>query len=365
MNKKMKAVIWDGSKYPEGLSYGDFAVPEPRENWVQFRTLACGICGSDIHALTGRTRHLMPDRNFPAILGHENAGIITKLGKGVDEFKVGDRVAIEPLHGCIDFGGTCMMCRSGKYQLCAGGLNVIGMPNKDMLPGGYGEYSCAHKSHVFKISDKLSFTEAAVTDVLAVALHAVNVGDPQIGMKVIVLGAGVIGLDTVQVLKARGISNILVVARYSFQAEMALRLGASQAVSADGDIVKRVHEFTNGRGADQVYECVGGNSDTIGRAIELCAIGGKVVMVGCATKIASIDIQQMLFKEVQLLPSNSYGIFKGVSEFAAALEMLEKGVVDHKSLITGEYAPEDFRQALDNMINKKIRNTIKPVFVWK
>lgn len=258
-----------------------------------------------------------------------------------------------------------MMCRSGKYQLCAGGLNVIGMPNKDMLPGGYGEYSCAHKSHVFKISDKLSFTEAAVTDVLAVALHAVNVGDPQIGMKVIVLGAGVIGLDTVQVLKARGISNILVVARYSFQAEMALRLGASQAVSADGDIVKRVHEFTNGRGADQVYECVGGNSDTIGRAIELCAIGGKVVMVGCATKIASIDIQQMLFKEVQLLPSNSYGIFKGVSEFAAALEMLEKGVVDHKSLITGEYAPEDFRQALDNMINKKIRNTIKPVFVWK
>jgi L-iditol 2-dehydrogenase len=359
----MKAIIWNGSTYPEGLCYDNFETPEPAENWIQFHTKACGICGSDMHALTGKTRHLMPDYNFPAVLGHENAGVVTKPGKGVSGFAVGDRVAVEPLHGCIDFGGSCIMCRSGKYQLCAGGLNVVGMPNKDMLPGGYGEYSCAHKSHVFKIPEKLSFSEAAITDVLAVAVHAANIGAPQAGMKVVILGAGVIGLDLLQVLHTRGVSNILVIARYEFQAKKAMELGAAETILSSGDVMAAVRKFTDNQGADQVYECVGGNSDTIGLALDLTAIAGKIIMIGCATKFANIDIQSLLFKEVQLLPANSYSLFNGFSEFAVALELLENGLVDHKTLITHEYDPADFAKAFSNMINKVPNETIKLVFV--
>lgn len=359
---KMKALLWDGSAYPTGLRYDEYEIPEPPAGWVQFHTKACGICGSDMHALTGRTRHLMPDSNFPAILGHENAGVITKLGEGVTGFRVGDRVAVEPLHGCIDFGGACIMCRSGKYQLCEGGLNVVGMPNKDMLPGGYGEYSCAHQSHVFKIPDALSFAETAITDVLAVDVHAANVEQPQAGMKVVVLGAGVIGLDMLQVLRSRGVSQVLVVARYPFQAELAMLLGAKETVLSDGDVLGRINEFTDGRGADQVCECVGGNSDTIGLALELCAIAGKIVMIGCATKFAAIDIQSLLFKEVQFLPSNSYSIHNGISEFAEALELLENGLVDHKTLITQTYAPEEYIDAFESMIHKEKKQAVKLVF---
>ena len=363
MKEQMNAVIWDGGEYPNGLSYGAFDKPElPGGHWVQIYNHACGICGSDIHALTGRTRRLMPDRNFPAVLGHENAGVVTAVGNSVSHLKAGDRVAVEPLHGCIDFGGSCMKCRLGLFQLCERGLNVIGMPNKDMMPGGYGEFSCVHQSHVFKIPDGLSFAEAAVTDVLAVGVHAMNIGDPQIGMKVVVLGAGAIGLDMLQVLKSRGISDVLVVARHAFQAEAAMRLGAARAVLAETDVGKAVADFTHSRGADQAYECVGGNAGTLALAIDICAIGGKIVIVGCPTRPANVDIQAVLFKEAALLPSNSYSLFKGVSEFAAALSLLETGQVNHKALITESYDPQDYGRALDSIINKQKNRTIKPVF---
>ncbi len=287
MTERMNAIIWDGTPYLGGLSYGAFDKPTlPEDNWVQIYNRACGICGSDMHAILGRTRHLMPDKNFPAVIGHEIAGVVTALGSAVTDLKLGDRVAIEPLHGCIDFGESCMKCRAGLFQLCESGLNVLGMPNKDMMPGGYGEFSCAHRSHVFKIPDSLSFAEAAITDVLAVDVHAANIGDPQIGMKAVVLGAGVIGLDMLQVLNARGVSEVLVVARHAFQAEKARQLGAARAVLTDQNVALAVADFTGGRGADQVYECVGGSADTLAQAIELCSIGGKIIMIGCATQFA-------------------------------------------------------------------------------
>jgi len=105
----MKAIIWDGRNYPEGLRFGNFPIPEPEENWIQYRPRAVGICGSDVHAVTGHTRHLMPDKNFPAVLGHESAGVITRLGANVKGFQVGDRVAIEPLCACTDFGNECQI----------------------------------------------------------------------------------------------------------------------------------------------------------------------------------------------------------------------------------------------------------------
>ena len=363
MKEQMNAVIWDGGAYPKGLSYGTFEKPQlPGDHWVQIYNRACGVCGSDLHALTGRTRHLMPDRNFPAVLGHENAGVITAVGQSVSDLKIGDRVAIEPLHGCIDFGGSCMKCRLGLYHLCEKGLNVLGMPNKDMMPGGYGEFSCVHQSHVFKIPDGLSFAEAAVTDVLAVDVHAMNTGNPQIGMKIVVLGAGAIGLDMLQVLKSRGISDVLVVAQHEFQKERALQLGASRAVLTESNTAKEVADFTRNRGADQVYECVGGDADTLSLAVEICAVGGRIILVGCPTQPANVDVQALLFKEAALLPSNSYSLFRGVSEFAAALDLLESGRVNHNAIITESYEPQDYELALENMIDKRKSKTIKPVF---
>ena len=148
MSAVMKAVVWDGDKWPSGLEIRDFPVPELKPGWVLVRNQAAGICGSDLHYLGGQTRHLIPDRNLPAVLGHENAGIVEKLGEGVGGLEVGDRVAAEPLLGCRELGRTpvCAPCQIGQYHLCTRGLTHVGIPLVEMLPGGYGQYSLFHAS---------------------------------------------------------------------------------------------------------------------------------------------------------------------------------------------------------------------------
>ena len=140
MGNIMKAIVWDGGTWPEGLELKEFPKPQLRPGWVLVRNQAAGICGSDLHYLSGQTRHLIPDENLPAVLGHENAGIVEAVGAGVVKLKPGDRVAAEPLHGCYEMGRTppCAACQVGQYQLCKR-LTHVGIPIVTMLPGGYGE----------------------------------------------------------------------------------------------------------------------------------------------------------------------------------------------------------------------------------
>ena len=102
----MNAIIWDGGTYPDSLSYQEFDIPKVTSGWVRFNTKAAGICGSDLHYLLGHTRHLIPDKNLPSIIGHENAGVVVEVGEGITTVKEGDRVAVEPLHGCVEFGDS-------------------------------------------------------------------------------------------------------------------------------------------------------------------------------------------------------------------------------------------------------------------
>lgn len=146
----MKAIIWDGKDYPASLSYQTYKDPVPPPGWAIVKTMAAGICGSDKDLILGNTRYMVPDRNLPAILGHENAGIVVEIGEGVTRVKPGDRVAVEPTHGCIEFGGSCRMCRIGKYQLCESGLTHVGLPFTKMIPGGFGEYSQVHELGCFQ-----------------------------------------------------------------------------------------------------------------------------------------------------------------------------------------------------------------------
>ncbi len=360
----MKAVVWDGRNYPQGLSYGDFLVPEPSPGWVLVRTLAAGICGSDLHYLLGYARDQIPDKNLPAVLGHENAGLVVRIGEGVTAFKPGDRVAIEPLHGCTEFGGDCPMCRAGKYHLCLRGVAHVGLPFVRNIPGGYGEFSIAHHSHLYHIPDCVSIEEAALLDNLAVGVHAVNIGQAYLGDTAAVIGCGVIGLELIQCLRLRGVS-ILAVARYPFQAEMALKLGAAQAITLDGQIdpVKEALRLTSGRGVDQVYECVGGQGDTLNQAIAMCRMGGSVVMVGEFYGLRPIDLFNMTMKEIPILTTNAYSTFDTQREFQVAMNLLRDGKVDHRSLITHRFEPECYREAIEVSLAKSTHHTIKSIFV--
>ena len=365
--KSMKAVIWNGDTYPSSLCYGDFPQPETIPGWVKVKNIVAGICGSDLHYLVGQGRDLIPDVNLPAVLGHENAGIVVEVGDGVTGVQPGDRVAIEPLHGCMQFGKTCPMCQIGKYHLCKDGLVHVGIPLVKMLPGGYGEYSIAHSSRIFSMPDNVTFEDAALLDILAVDVHAVKIAQPSLGDSAVVLGCGIIGLDLIPCLIACGVTDVIAIAKYSFQAQAARNLGAKMVVDLESgtekDPVKAVLSLTNGWGVDQVYECVGGETDALDQSISMVRKGGKVIMLGVFPGYRPINLRMMLRKEVNILVSNSYSTSGLEREYKIAMNMLSDGQAKHADLVTHRYTPDQFLPAIETSMNKKKFQNIKTVFI--
>jgi len=365
MSEKMKAIVWDGTTYPESLNYRDFDIPQPGPGWVLVNTKAAGVCGSDLHYLLGYTRHLIPDKNLPAVLGHENAGVVVQVGEGVTTVKPGDRVAMEPLHGCMQFGGTCPMCRIGKYHLCQYGLTHVGIPIVRMLPGGYGEYSVVHETRLFHIPENVRFEEAALLDILAVDVHAVKLIHPSMGDTAVVFGCGIIGLDMIQCLRVEGVADIIAIAKYDFQAEIAKKLGAKDVILLIPGVnpVEEVMKLTGGWGVDQVYECVGGNTDALDESVAMCRPGGNAVMLGVFSGRRPIDLLTMLLKEVNIISSNSYSTAGFIREFQYSMDLLKNRQVEHMSLVTHCFAPEDYRAAIDTAIDKGKKGSFKTMFI--
>jgi len=362
---KMKAIVWDGTDYPDCLIYRDFDVPELQPGWVLIRPLAVGVCGTDIHLVTGHTRYLVPDRNLPAVLGHEWAGEVVEVGDGVTGFQPGDRVGIEPILSCTVFGDSCPMCRIGKYNLCQKGLTHVGVPLTRMLPGGFGELSAVHHTRVFHLPDHVSYQEAALLDILGVAVHAVNLSNPHMGKTAAVLGCGVIGLDMLQCLRVEGITDIIAVARYENQAEAARELGAKEVVliPSGGSPLEAVRRLTGGQGVDLVYECVGGMTDAVAQAVAISATAGSVVMLGGSSRPTPIDLQEMLLKEVNLLPSNSYSTHGRLREYQIGLDLLSNGQVNHSRLVTHCFSFDQYRQAFETALYKGREGALKVMFL--
>jgi len=363
MEKTMKAVMWNGKPWFEGLSYGDFPVPEARGDWVLVRNNVCGVCGSDLHFFSGELEGKFPEKNLPAVLGHENAATVVEADPSTG-FKPGDRVAVEAIHSCVNFGKTCPRCMSGQFHMCDEGMTHVGLPYVRMLPGGYGEYSAVHKSKLIRLPDSVSMEEAALLDILVVNVHAVRIGNPLLGDTCAVLGCGVVGLNLLQVLRARGIANIFAICKYPFQEELAKKCGATKTLLYNKDtIVSDMLEMTDGQGVDQVYECVGGSSDAIDEAIGFTTRQGSVIMMGVFTGKHSIDLNGMFMREINLLSSNSYCMTGYRDEFAVSVGMLEHKQIDHDILITHRFKPDQYVEAIGAARGKNISQAVKVLFV--
>ena len=362
----MKAVIWNGDIWPKGLSYGDFQTPEPPPGWVLIKTAANGICGSDLHYLQGYTRHLVQNENLPAVMGHEASGVVAQLGDGVDGLKVGDRVALEPLHACNELGRKpCPMCQTGNYQLCPN-LSIVGVPIGMMIPGGYGEYCLYHHSRVFKIPDHVSLEEVALLDTLACTVHAINLARPVPGETAVVIGCGIIGIDTIQCLRNAGLKDIIAVSKYEWQGDMAKRFGATEVIVTNGnlDAVKEVKRLTQGWGVDQVYECVGGNTDALQEALGMVCPKGKIIMEGVFSGSRPFDLLTLLLRESPVIPSMCYSYYGGSREFQMALDMVSAGKAEQSSMISHRFKISDFQEAIQTAIDKNKTFASKAMFIY-
>ncbi len=363
----------------------DMPPPElPGTEWVRIRVESCGICGSDLNALRGQESYSMePYASFPAVMGHEIVGRVVERGSAAGEIAEGTRVAVENVLPCAARGinPPCDACANGDYALCknftgghvAPGV-IIGFTRG--LGGGFGEYLVAHKSQLFPIPAAIPLEQAVLVDSLASAMQPVAQHLPSDHHTVVVFGAGIIGLNTIQCLRAAGFGGrIVAIARHPFQADWAQRLGADEIIR--GNIFQEIVEITGAHllrptlgppvlegGADCVFDCVG-SSTTLDTSLRITRKRGKVVLVGTAGAI-KIDASPLWFKEITLTGSAmfSHTTIQGKRQrtYQHVIDMLADGRLKGAGLVTHRFPLHDYRNAFHVALDKTETRSLKVAF---
>ncbi|UCH27736.1 MAG: zinc-binding dehydrogenase [Trueperaceae bacterium] len=280
-------------------------VPVPaieRDDDVLLRVRAAGVCGSDLHGYIGASGRRTP----PLVMGHEATAEVVTTGRAVADLTPGTRVAIHPLE-VLDTGRRLM------------GMDV---------QGAFADYVVWPAGRLFPLPDTLSFEAGALTEPLAVTVHAVNRAQITPHESAFVAGAGPIGLLTLAVLKERGVERVLVSDLSDDRLEIARRMGAQTVHPKNGDLTEAVAGFTDGRGVDVSFEAVG-ISATVQQSVAAVKDGGRVVWIGNNEKIVEVDMQAVVTRELTVL--GTYGMTD--DEFRRALELLATGHVPADQLI--------------------------------
>jgi L-iditol 2-dehydrogenase len=303
------------------LSVVDMPTPDVGDDDVLVRVRACGVCGSDIHGYDGSTGRRIP----PLVMGHEAAGVIEQVGRGVHGFSTGDRVVFDSTVSC----GVCDFCRRGQVNLCDNRM-VLGVScGTYRRHGAFAEYVAVPARILYKLPDNLPFERAALTEAVSIAVHAVSRQTPSPGETVVVVGAGMIGVLIIQVLKAKGITNVLAVDLEPQKLSLAQRLGATRTLNPrDGDVPAAIHALTAGKGADVAFEVVG-HGDTVATAVRSVRKGGTVVLVGNLSPKVELPLQDVVTREISIL-----GSCGSSGEIPECIDLLASGVVDVDPIIS-------------------------------
>src|SRR5271154_2084313 len=235
----MKALLLSEYNKLDVTTDMDRPVPAPGEMLI--RIAACGICGSDVHGYDGTSGRRIP----PLVMGHEAAGTVAEVGDGVRQFNAGDRVTFDSTVYC----GECEYCRSGDVNLCDS-RQVVGVSCGDYRRhGAFAEYVVVPERIVYRLPDELGFAEAAMLEAVSVGLHAVRVAELNGGETALVIGAGMIGLLTLQAARAAGCSRVFVADLDPTRLELAREMGADETIHISGAVsgaalIDEVHRLT-------------------------------------------------------------------------------------------------------------------------
>lgn len=299
------------------LEVRQVADPTPERGQVIVQVRSCGICGSDLHYYAGGEK---PPRACP---GHEIAGEIVAVGRDTAA-RVGAHVAVEPLVTC----GQCSACRTGDYQLCVR-LRIIG----HSVDGGFADFVRAPASATFELPENVDVEVGALTEPLAVAVHALRLLMPTPGDRHLILGSGTIGLMSVAAAAAAGAGEIWITARHPQQEAAALRLGATR-VFRGAQAEAELREAAQAQPIDAVIETVGGTANTLEQAIHLVRAGGSVAVLGIFSESPRLDALLLVVREVRLIGSMTYGRSGARADFDRALAILARDPERFRALIT-------------------------------
>lgn len=314
----------------------DFEIPEPGSGQVQIRIENVGICGSDITLWEHNGIPGMSEVKAPFAIGHECSGVISKLGEGVTSLTVGDKVVLDPLFPC----GHCFDCKTGRYNLCPTSV-ICGLPHY----GGYmTRYFVQSAEHCFRLPDNVSLEEGVMLEPLAVVLYACRRGGISPGHKVLVCGAGPIGLLTLMAAKAFGASSVCVTEIMENRIEMAKKLGADYTLNVTSmepnEVAETVEKLFSEK-PNVAVECSGAASATQ-TAVFATRSGGRFVQVGLGAATVAIPMVNATIREVDII-----GILSNTHCTPLAIEMVASGRIDVKPVITHRFKLENVVKAFE------------------
>jgi L-iditol 2-dehydrogenase len=322
------------------LEITDMPVPAVGAGDVLVRVEACGICGSDVHGLDGSTGRRIP----PIVMGHEAAGTVEAVGSGVTRFAKGDRVTFDSTVYC----GACPYCKAGQINLCDN-REVIGVSEGNYRRhGAFAEYVVIPDRIMYPLPADFPFEEAAMLEAVSVAMHGVKVTPIIGGETALVIGAGMIGLLTLQAAKAAGCARVFISDVDETRLKLARQVGADEVLHSSGaELLAEIKRLTNGRGVDVVLEAVGLNQ-TVGSAIDCVRKAGTVTLIGNVSPEVTLPLQKVVVKQIKL-----QGSCASSGEYPEAIELIAAGKIKVKPLITAVASLEEGPRWFDRLHSRE------------
>ena len=327
-------------------------VPTPGPGEVLLKVNCASICGTDVKVLH-RTLQGQPAGEF--IMGHEYAGTVAALGPDVDEFRVGDRVAVEVHKGCE----RCENCIKGWYTSCLnyGDLGKGHRAKGLTCDGGFSEYAVNHINTLYKLPENLTFEQACMVTTAASPLWAIDLmGGYLVGETVLVQGPGPIGLIAVQLCKALGAERVILTGTRDERLTVGARLGADHVINVKKEnLAARVRELTGGKGADSVLECAGGPT-SMQEALENVKRGGRIGVVAWYTGPVTLDMNLAVRSNVRIYAARGEG---GMNS-GRSLALMSQGKIVADPIITHHFKLDDVHDAFRTYM-ERIGNALKVV----
>ncbi|MFP4055804.1 MAG: zinc-dependent alcohol dehydrogenase [Candidatus Brocadiia bacterium] len=317
----MQAAVLDSRR---SLSIRELDDPPLRPGHVAVAPKAVGICGTDLHVYLGTMEHRVA---YPAVLGHEFAGLVVEVADEVEDLEPGQPVVVDPVLPC----GRCRQCAEGRHNVCRR-LTVIGIDcHGGMCQRAVVPAPCVHP---FPASVPIHF--GAMAELYSVGVHASRRTGIEAGDFVVILGAGKLGLTLLDVMRLSPARTIVSVDVDPFRLEVARQLGADLALDPRrAPIVDEVARLTDGRGADKVVEAVGhpvaveGQGTPVQQAFETVRPGGQVTVMGQGEQTEEVFWREFVLKEATVVTSRL-----NLGDFPRAIEFLESGRVHPQHIIT-------------------------------
>jgi (R,R)-butanediol dehydrogenase/meso-butanediol dehydrogenase/diacetyl reductase/L-iditol 2-dehydrogenase len=334
----MKALLMEEYKK---LQYTN--VPDPQiagGHDILVRVKAVSICGSDVHGFDGSTGRRRP----PIIMGHEAAGDVAALGKEVKNFKIGDRITFDSTIYC----GSCFYCQNGQPNLCDN-RTVLGVScDEYRRHGAFAEYVVVPEHICCLLPAALSYEEAAMTEPAGVAAHAFRITPVGLNETVAIVGAGLIGLLLLDVLRASTAGKIIALDTDPARRETALKRGADAVFDPAGkDPDKALGEFSSGRGVDRVFEAVGASAP-IQTALSIVRKGGSVTLIGNVSPKIELPLQSVVSRQISL-----FGSCAIAGEYPVVLDLMARKKINAASLISRKAPLSEGQLWFDKLYNRE------------